>query len=61
MDSLPFQLTYRRREVAPVEQNLLMDSARRVYSLVNDLGRNYLVFRDMVDTSDAKPKEERFE
>ena len=27
-----------------------MESAKKVYSLVQDLGHNYLVFRDMVDT-----------
>ena len=48
---LPFQLTFRRQDVAPIDANFLMDSAKRVYSLVHDLGRNYLVFRDMVDTT----------
>ncbi|CAE7188733.1 unnamed protein product, partial [Symbiodinium sp. CCMP2456] len=48
---LPFQLTFRRQDVAPMDANFLMDSAKRVYSLVHDLGRNYLVFRDMVDTT----------
>ena len=40
--------------MAPIDANFLMDSAKRVYSLVHDLGRNYLVFRDMVDTTEKK-------
>ncbi|CAE7364380.1 unnamed protein product [Symbiodinium natans] len=49
-DVIPFQLTFRQHNVAPMEPGFLMESAKKVYSLVQDLGHNYLVFRDMVDT-----------